>query len=104
MISVTGELSSALATLYFKSSVSVSSLTLINFIGSDPLEFLLKVNFAPASPVLTLSFFAYLNTGISNVFVVVVECVVSVPFPYFNHVSFLFPALPTIAFSFNVAE
>ena len=59
MISVTGELSSALATLYFKSSVSVSSLTLINFIGSDPLEFLLKVNFAPASPVLTLSFFAY---------------------------------------------
>ena len=99
MISVATGFSPVLATLYVKSLVS--SFTLINSIGSDPLEFLLKVNFAPARGLL---FPVYLNTGISYVFVVVEECAVSVPFPYFHHVSFLFPALPTTAFSFNIAE
>ena len=103
VISVTVFTSPVLATRYVNSVFSVSSLTLTNWIKLEPAAFF-NVNFAFPSPFFSAPVPVNLNTGSLNVYVEVKEWAVSLPSPYFNHVSFLFPISPITAFSFNVAE
>ena len=59
------------------------------------------MNSAPARGVFVP---VYLNTGIPNVYVVVVEWVLSLSTPYVKYVLFLFPSAPITAASVRVAE